>query len=619
MPVTAKLQTTKEPHTLKTLHKQILLLTADTIIVFLSHWAAAFLRFEGTIPQDYIRLIMLSAAISIVPVIALSTLLNSYRTLWRYVGIDVIFRQGLMSAALAAILLFIKYFFIDEMSGSISVIFALLLFLFTAGVRVTPRAYIWARATLNPVRNITRRAVIVGAGETGTSLIKRALETENNDRFNPVAIVDNDKNKRGTRASGIRIAGTVDDIVDVCKAYNATEIIVALPNIPKEDLFDVYKKCIKANLPIKSSQSLIDMQDYMHEDNTALKSITIEDLLFRDVVENDMTPVRNFLQGKTVLVTGGAGSIGSELCRQVLDCGCGLLIIFDINENGLYAINEEFDGQFDKNRYKLCLGSIRDTARLQEVMNTYKPYVVFHAAAHKHVPMLEENPFEAVKNNVKGTANVIEACIRNDVHKFILISTDKAVNPVNILGASKRVAELIVENQKGQGTELAAVRFGNVLGSIGSVIPKFKQQIAEGGPVTVTHRDIVRFFMTISEAVSLVLTAGTLAKDGEVFLLDMGAPVKIYDLATDLIRLSGYEPNVDIKIEITGLRPGEKLFEELFINGEQIDTTSHEKIFILNSKDTVGFEAGYKRLLELATDGTDEQTLREALFEMVRN
>ena len=343
----------------------------------------------------------------------------------------------------------------------------------------------------------------------------------------------------------------------------------------------------------------------------------IEDLLFRDAVENDMTAVRADVKGRVIMVTGGAGSIGSELCRQALDFGCKLLIIFDFNENGLYEINEELKIKYDKRRYELCLGSIRDAQRVREVIKKYRPYAVYHAAAHKHVPMMEDNPFEAVKNNIVGTINVITACIKNNVKKFILLSSDKAVNPVSIMGASKRIAELAVKNMTGRGTELAAVRFGNVLGSNGSVAPKFMDQIARGGPVTVTHMDMKRYFMTIREAVNLVLTAGTFAGGGEIFILDMGRPVKIYDLAVDLIRLAGYEPGVDIKIEVTGIRPGEKLFEELFLNDETVDKTSHEKIFILKNNSVRNFDTRLNNIINIARQGYNEKLLRESIFNLV--
>ncbi|MCL2410682.1 MAG: polysaccharide biosynthesis protein [Treponema sp.] len=355
-------------------------------------------------------------------------------------------------------------------------------------------------------------------------------------------------------------------------------------------------------------------------------NLKIEDLLFRDVVQNDMSAAADLIEGRVVMVTGGAGSVGSELCKQVLELGCALVIVYDFNENGLYEIGEVMNEykEFGRNRYKLCLGSICDLRRLNEVIREYKPDILFHAAAHKHVPMMELNPFEAIKNNVVGTINVVNACVQNDVDKFILISTDKAVNPVSIMGASKRVAELIVKYMSVQNirTEFAAVRFGNVFGSSGSVVPRFKQQIDKGGPVTLTHMDMIRYFMTISEAIGLVLTAGAFAKGGEIFTLDMGYPIKIYDLAVDLIRLAGYEPEVDIKIEIVGIRPGEKLYEELFFNYETVDRTSHEKIFVLKNEclqDWNSFNNQLQQMIETAEKGKDEISLREALFALVRS
>ena len=345
---------------------------------------------------------------------------------------------------------------------------------------------------------------------------------------------------------------------------------------------------------------------------------TIENILFRNSVKSDMTEIKAFISGKVIMVTGGAGSIGSELCRQALEFECELLIIFDIDENALYGIGEELKDKFDGGRYKLCLGSIRDVPRLNEVMKTYKPYMIFHAAAHKHVPMMEENPFEAIKNNVVGTINVINACIQHNIKKFILLSSDKAVRPVSIMGATKRIDELIVKSMSGRGPELAAVRFGNVMGSNGSVVPKFQSQIANGGPVTLTHKNMKRYFMTIQEAVSLVLTAGLFAEGGEIFVLDMGRPVRIRDLAADMIRLAGYEPGVDIKIEITGIRPGEKLYEELFLNDETVDKTSHKKIFILKGENAQNFDVQLEKIIDIAKREQDEKLLREVLFDLVK-
>lgn len=603
-------------------YKRFILFLADAVLVICAYWLAAFLRFEGDIPSDALQNLVLYTGMSMLITIFLSIVFGCYGSILQYAGIEVMFRQGAVGAASTAVLLIIKYTAIGSMSGSISVIYGIILFILTSGIRTAPRSAAWLKSLYSrqsKSENI-RRAVIVGAGDTGAMLIKRALEAQNVENFFPVAVIDNDHAKIGLKLCGVKVVGGIDSVEQICKKYNATEIIVALPNATKDELYDIYKKCIKTNLPLSSSQNFVDVKDYLQESQIALKSITIEDLLFRDVVENDMSAAKEFINGRVVMVTGGAGSIGSELCRQALTFGCELLIIFDFNENGLYEIdeglNENFAG-FDKNKYRLCLGSVRDVPRLQEVIKKYKPYVVFHAAAHKHVPMMELNPFEAIKNNVAGTINVINACMQNNVKKFILISTDKAVHSANIMGASKRIAELAVKNMNGKGiTELAAVRFGNVLGSKGSVVPKFKDQIAAGGPVTLTHKDMIRYFMTIPEAVSLVLTAGAFAKGGEIFVLDMGQPVKIYDLAADLIRLSGYEPDVDIEIREVGFRPGEKLYEELFFDYETVDKTSHEKLFVLKSDDdTENFDDRLKNIIKSAEEGEDEEALRKAVFD----
>jgi len=602
--------------------KKIAFFLGDIVIVISSYWLAAFLRYEGNIPVNELQHLTFCTAIALSSAIILSVIFGCYGSLWQYAGFETMFRQGAMAGLSAAVLLAVKYFIIPSVSGSISVIYGILLFMLTSGMRTVTRFAVWFKSLYMSKSSTAKRTVIVGAGDTGAMIIKRARngDSQHGNNFNPVAVIDNDLTKIGLKLCGVKVVGNIDSVEHICKIYRADEIIVAIPSATKNELNDIFRKCLKTNLPMKFMQNFVDMKSYLQEDKPALKNVTIEDLLFRDVIENDMTAVKEFINGRVVMVTGGAGSIGSELCRQALKYGCKLLIIYDFNENALYEIDEGLNenfADFDKNRYKLCLGSVRDASRLREVMETYKPYVVFHAAAHKHVPMMEINPFEAIKNNVIGTMNVIESCIQNNVKKFILISTDKAVNPVNIMGASKRIAELIVKNMNGRGTELAAVRFGNVLGSNGSVIPKFKRQIAAGGPVTLTHKDMIRYFMTIPEAVSLVLTAGAFANGREIFVLDMGRPVKIYDLAVDLIRLSGYEPNVDIQIKETGLRPGEKLYEELFLTNEIVDGTSHEKIFILKSDDVIDFDIQLKNIINIATEGHDEELLRKVVFNLV--
>lgn len=608
---------------MKIKYKNILLFFVDILIIIAAYWIASFLRYEGDIPEYMLNGIFAYTMLVCVIGIFLSVVCGCYNNLWQYAGIEVMFRQGIVAAISAFILLILKYIRLSSMSGSISVIYAILVFVISSGVRIAPRLSTWLRMSHTSKTVNKGRAVIIGAGNTGAMLIKRAHDSR---EFYPVAVIDNDPKKINLKICGVRVVGGIDLLEQVCRKYNANEIIIALPNITNDELYKIYKKSARSNLSVKSCYNFMDVKDYLRKDKITLKNLTIEDLLFRDVVQNDMTAASEFINGRIVMVTGGAGSIGSELGKQAIELGCSQLIIYDFNENGLYEIdeglNDKFKG-FERSRYKLCLGSVCDERRMNEIISKYKPDVVFHAAAHKHVPMTELNPFEAIKNNVLGTIKVINACIQNNVGKFILISSDKAVNPTNIMGASKRIAELLIKNISKENieTELAVVRFGNVLGSNGSVIHKFKHQIAQGGPVTLTHKDMTRYFMTISEAVGLVLTTGALAKGGEIFVLDMGQPVKIYDLAADLIRLSGYEPNVDIKIKITGIRPGEKLYEELFLNSENIDKTSHRKIFISKNENRINlidFDNRLEYVLKIAEYMYNEEILREAVFDLVR-
>ena len=503
-------------------------------------------------------------------------------------------------------------------SGSVAVIYGTLVFILTVGIRIIPRFRHWLVSSRHSKTGKNTRAVILGAGDTGAMLIKRLLESLDESIY-PVAACDLDPSKHGMRIAGIPVVGGDDKLPIAIRKYSAQQVVIAIPSVTPERVSEIYEICKTLGVRLRIFKNAVDFQGFIAGDRQALRDVSIEDLLFRDSVKTNMEPVIKSLRGKTIMVTGGAGSIGSELCRQVLLNGCKKLIIFDINENGLFEINEEFKNRFDNSRYVLAMGSVRDKARIKEIIGKYKPDVVFHAAAHKHVPMMEINPIEAVKNNIFGTKNVIECSAVGGVKRFILISTDKAVNPTNIMGATKRMCELFVKAYNGCGIECVAVRFGNVLGSNGSVIPTFKKQIAAGGPVTVTHRDMTRYFMTIPEAVSLVLTAGTLAKGGEIFVLDMGQPVRIYDLAADLIRLSGRIPEKDIKIVFTGLRPGEKLYEELVQTTETVDATEHEKIFIMRGT-TVNVEDFHQRLGELdkmVKQASKGEKIRSEVFDII--
>ncbi len=605
--------------------RRLFYVLADALLCMLSMYAAVWLRFEGHIEQHYIDNMWFYMAVAVITVCGAGSVVGSYSGMWEFWGLSDTLRQVICAGFSGFVFLVIKYTGLNYMlnpemriSGSITVIYCFLILIMTVALRTLPRFGQWMRAESSARRN--SRAIVIGAGTTGAMLVKRMQESAESDIY-PVAIVDNDADKRNMRLAGVPIGGSVEDIPEMVRKYKATEAVLALPNISAGDLTAIYRVCGDAGLRLRIFRDSVDAEDFLAGNKFALRDVSIEDLLFRDSIKPDMSGVFAMLQEKTVLVTGGAGSIGSEICRQVLENGCGKLIIFDIHENGLFEINEELRERFDESKYKLVVGSVRDRMKLDQVFEMYKPDLVLHAAAHKHVPMMELNPVEAVKNNVFGTLNVLLAAKEHKTERCILISTDKAVHPTNIMGATKRVAELLVQNLNGRDCHMAAVRFGNVLGSNGSVVPTFRRQIADGGPVTVTHKDIVRYFMTIPEAVSLVLTAGTMAKGGEVFLLDMGKPVRIYDLASDLIKLSGLKPGVDIAIEITGLRPGEKLYEELVQDNEKVEYTANEKIFMAKGhvpeSDKLNSDLD---AIRIAIDkGADEDEIRRLTFAAIED
>lgn len=427
-----------------------------------------------------------------------------------------------------------------------------------------------------------KRVLIIGAGDTGTSLVKTMRK---GNEMAPVAFIDDDNSKWGMRIMDIAVVGGRNEIPRTVKEYKIDEIIVAIPSVNEADRAEILKICRMTGLKTLTVPSLFELAS--GKANVAqVREITPQELLGRheELIQNK--EVFAYIEGKVILVTGGGGSIGSELCRQIAKYAPKKLIVFDIYENNAYELQMELRKAYPELRMEVLIGSVRDKGRLEEIFKKYNPKVVFHAAAHKHVPLMEDSPDEAIKNNVYGTYNVCEACEKFGAERFVLISTDKAVNPTNIMGATKRIAEMTMQQfafrqkESDEKTIFTAVRFGNVLGSNGSVIPLFKKQIKEGGPVTVTHPEINRFFMTIPEAVSLVMQAGSYAVGGEIFILDMGEPVKIVDLARNLIELSGYTPDVDIKIEYTGLRHGEKLYEELLLDRQKHDATKHDKIFI---------------------------------------
>lgn len=568
-----------------------ILMLWDCFCVFISLYISLSLRYPSEngynnplhIPPAYYKNFPYYIIVFTLIMFALNFLFRCYSSVLKRVGFNEAFKQ--LCSAWTGFVLFIAiekpmiYIGVFPQSKGLEIGVMLtmtaFMFLFMILGRSCVKLILTARARILRLSGyaVQKRIIIYGAGEAGEFLISKLDHSQ--DLIKPVVFIDDDPNLIGKRVRGIRVFGDRTRLKEAIKRFNAYEVIVAVPTASRELLKYAVNVCSECRCRIRRFGTIDDVD----LEKASLSNINFEDLLRRSSVNLKMESISKFINGKTVLITGGAGSIGSELCRQVMSFGCKKLIIFDINENGLFFIDNELKDVYGQGRHVTVLGSIRDEDRLDEVFEKYKPQLVFHAAAHKHVPMMEINPKESIKNNVFGTINTAKAAIKHNVDKFILISTDKAVNPANIMGASKRIAELSIQMlDNTSDTDFAAVRFGNVLGSNGSVVPYFQKQINEGGPVTVTHPDMRRYFMTIPEAVQLVLDAGAMANGGEIFVLDMGEPVKIYDLACDMIRLSGYEPNVDIEIKFTGLRPGEKLFEEISLADEDVNKTRNDKI-----------------------------------------
>ncbi len=461
-----------------------------------------------------------------------------------------------------------------------------------------------------------KNTMIVGAGEAGYTLLKE-LQNSRFSEQHVCCIVDDDPGKRGKYLRGVLVAGSRYDICKLAEEYKIDEIMIAIPSATHGMIQEILDICSQTSCKLKVLPGLYQLVNG-EVSVSKLRNVEIEDLLGREPVDTQIDSIMDYVSEKTVLVTGGGGSIGSELCRQIARHAPKRLVIFDIYENNAYEIQQELKHRYPALDLVVLIGSVRNTHRINNVFEKYRPEIVYHAAAHKHVPLMEDSPNEAIKNNVMGTYKTAQAADCYHASRFVLISTDKAVNPTNIMGASKRLCEMIVQMMNHQSkTEFVAVRFGNVLGSNGSVIPLFKKQIEEGGPVTVTHPDIIRYFMTIPEAVSLVLQAGAQAKGGEIFVLDMGKPVKILDLALNLIRLSGYKPYEDIDIQFTGLRPGEKLYEELLMSEEGLQSTENELIHI--GKPIEFDEEEFRKQLEILDEmsRTDSYKIKEKVMEIV--
>ena len=564
--------------------RAILIMIADVISILVSYFMALLLRFDfkySAIGELYINgykeTILLWCGVTVL----VFFVCRLYHSIWRHASIAEV------EMSLKAYLLLLPCYWglahlmRLNMPRSYYVMGMLMNFCMTVGIRFSYRIMREVAHNLeNGISKKETRIMVIGAGAAGQMLIKE-LQNTNMIQSKVCCVIDDNSDKLGKFIEGVEIVGNRHDIVNMAAKHRINRIIFAIPSLNAKNRTEILNLCKLTNCKL---QTLPGMYQLINEEVsiTRLRDVNLADLLGRQQVQVNNEEILADISGKTVLVTGGGGSIGSELCRQIARSQPKRLVIFDIYENNAYAIQQELKRTCPELNMAVLIGSVRNTARINSVMRTYRPDIVFHAAAHKHVPLMEDSPNEAIKNNVMGTYKTAQAAVEYGVKKFVLISTDKAVNPTNIMGASKRLCEMVVQmmDRTNETTQFVAVRFGNVLGSNGSVIPLFKQQIAEGGPVTVTDKRIIRYFMTIPEAVSLVLQASYYAKGGEIFVLEMGEPVKIDDMARNLIRLSGYTPDVDIKIEYTGLRPGEKLYEELLMNEEGMQETENKLVHI---------------------------------------
>lgn len=582
----------------------------DVVTILLNSYLALLIRHEGHhewISPEYLMSIKQYAWINVITTIIIFIVLNLYRSVWTYAGVHeavLIVAACILSTTFQALgfLLFNLH-----VPRSYYIIYFFLMVMTTIFTRFSYRFLRAMQRSVSKTESQPINTMVVGAGEAG-SMIVHEIKTSRHLNRNLVCIIDDNPSKKGKYLQGVRIVGDRNEIISSAEKYEVEEIILAIPSASPKTTKEILQICNQTNCKLKI---LPGMYQLITEEVSVskLKEVSIEDLLGRDSIHIDLDSVAGYVTGKTVLVTGGGGSIGSELCRQIANYNPKCLIIFDIYENNAYDIQQELKVKYPQLHLEVLIGSVRNTKRIEWVMSHYRPDVVYHAAAHKHVPLMEDSPNEAIKNNVFGTYKTARAADKYGVKRFVLISTDKAVNPTNIMGASKRLCEMVIQTfNKYSDTEYVAVRFGNVLGSNGSVIPLFKKQMEAGGPVTVTHPDIIRYFMTIPEAVSLVLQAGAYAKGGEIFILDMGEPVKIADLAKNLIRLSGYTLGVDMDIKYTGLRPGEKLYEELLIAEEGLQKTDNDLIYIGEpiEFDDVRFLSELKKLEQAAIDESEK-------------
>lgn len=625
----------------------------DIVAVCISYFAGLWIRFDcryTQIPENYFQAYLRFIPFYALICLAVFVVLRLYNTIWRFASYNELGRVMTSSVITTIIHIAGMNIFFGRMPISYYLFGTMIQFVMVLGIRFSYRFILLERGkrTSYVKKADAKRVMVIGAGAAGQMILREIMHSsETEDRV--YCIIDDNPNKWGRDIEGVPVIGGREEILRGVQKYGIEKIYVAIPSSTAEEKRDILNICKETGCELKNLPGVY--QFVTGEVSVkAMKSVAIEDLLGRETIKVDLMQIFEELKGKTIMVTGGGGSIGSELCRQIAEHGPEQLVIFDVYENNAYDIQQELKKKYPYLNLKVIIGSVRDSRKVNQVFEVYKPEIVYHAAAHKHVPLMEDSPCEAIKNNAIGTYKTAYAAMMNGCEKFVLISTDKAVNPTNIMGASKRLCEMIVQTfdrmiKEGRveeipllyahaddedgamafsklagaevKTEFVAVRFGNVLGSNGSVIPLFKKQIAAGGPVTVTHPDIIRYFMTIPEAVSLVLQAGTYAKGGEIFVLDMGEPMKIDTLARNLIKLSGLKPDVDIRIEYTGLRPGEKLYEEKLMAEEGLKTTPNKLIHI---GCPIPFDSdvflGQMKVLMRRTYENDEQ-IRELVQEIV--
>lgn len=606
------------------------LILVDMVLLALAYFLAYAVRFEANITPDYMPVIKQTIGPIIVCKLVVFYYFNLYSGMWRYTGItdllNVIKAVAVSSLIIVTAILMSSRF--QGFSRSVFIIDAVFSLIFIAGIRLVIRlllsnvgSFPFTKKSPNFSNDSAKRKklIIIGAGDAGEKAVR---EIYDNPRMGLVVagLVDDDKTKTGKQIHGIKVLGGLDQLNEIVKQEIVDEILIAVPSVSGKEMRRIVELCDSTTLPYKTLPGLGEIINGKVSIKT-IRDISYKDLLGRHTVHLENEKISEYLKNKCVLITGAGGSIGSELTRQVCKYGPSLMVLFDSSESNLYSIQMEVKHIITYIKFRAVLGRVEDQALVYEVIKKYKPDVVFHAAAYKHVPLVERNPWQSVYSNITGTDTVAKAAIAHKVGRFVLVSTDKAVRPTNVMGASKRVAEKIVLSKTSESTKFMAVRFGNVIGSSGSVIPLFRQQIQKGGPVTVTHPEITRFFMTVEEAVQLILQAFTMGEGGEIFILDMGTPIKIIDMAKDLIRLSGKEPDVDIEIKFTGLRPGEKLYEELITKGEGIIKTGHKRILVLKNGKELSDEAFLlnQKISELAhlAQKHDSKHIKQKLKEIV--